>query len=125
MPNLFGLTVDQAKAAWEAAGFQRNRLDVTVGEPNYIVGHELVNGVNGDVVGGRELIGKPLLEAMPELRGQGYDEVLRSVIRAGEPVVGREALIMLEREGRLQETYWTFIFSPLRVMAPTSSGSLS
>src|SRR5688572_5922744 len=35
-------------------------------------------------------------------------------MRGGEPVVGSEALFMLEREGRLQETYWTFICSPLR-----------
>jgi hypothetical protein len=51
VPNLFGLTVDQAKAAWEDAGFQRNKLDVTVGPPNYLVGHELVNGVSGDYTG--------------------------------------------------------------------------
>jgi len=47
VPGLFGQTVDQAKVRWEAAGFQKNKLDVTVGPPNYIVGHELVNGVNG------------------------------------------------------------------------------
>ena len=51
VPNLFGLTVDQAKAAWEAAGFQKNRLDVTVGPPNYIVGHELVDNVSGNYTG--------------------------------------------------------------------------
>jgi hypothetical protein len=51
VPNLFGLTVDQAKVAWEGAGFHPNKLDVTVGPPNYIVGHELVNGVNGDWTG--------------------------------------------------------------------------
>src|SRR5262249_28630113 len=39
---------------------------------------------------------------------------VRGVTRAGEPVVGREARVMVEREGRLQESYWTFIFSPLR-----------
>src|SRR2546425_11259788 len=65
-------------------------------------------------VGGRDILGKPLLQALPEFRGQGFDELLRGVMRAGEPVVGREALFMLEREGRLQETYWTFICSPLR-----------
>ena len=44
---LIGLTTDQAKAAWEAAGFNKNKLDVTVGPPNYIVQHEFVNGVSG------------------------------------------------------------------------------
>jgi PAS domain S-box-containing protein len=76
--------------------------------------YEMANAAYLEVVGGRDILGKPLLCALPEFRGQGYDEVLRGVMRAGEPVVGRETLVMLEREGRLQETYWTFIYSPLR-----------
>lgn len=76
--------------------------------------YEIANAAYLEVVGGREILGKPLLAALPEFRGQGFDEVLRGVMRAGEPVVGREARVVLEREGRLQEAYWTFIFSPLR-----------
>ena len=57
VPNLFGKTVDQAKDLWKNAqggpppGFKPNNLDVTVGPPNYLVGHEDVNGVNGDWTG--------------------------------------------------------------------------
>jgi hypothetical protein len=42
---MMGQTVDVAIARWEAAGFKPNKLDVTVGPPNYIVGHEDVGGV--------------------------------------------------------------------------------
>jgi signal transduction histidine kinase/CheY-like chemotaxis protein len=76
--------------------------------------YEMANPAYLEVVGGRDILGKPLLCALPEFRGQGFDDVLRGVMRAGEPVVGRDALFMLEREGHLQETYWTFICSPLR-----------
>jgi signal transduction histidine kinase len=76
--------------------------------------YEMANAAYLEVVSGREILGKPLLHALPEFQGQGFDEVLRGVMRAGEPVVGREALFMLEHEGRLQETYWSFICSPLR-----------
>src|SRR5437763_14492985 len=76
--------------------------------------YEMANAAYLEVVGGREILGKPLLQALPEFRGQGFDEVLRGVMQAGAPIVGREARFMLEREGRLQETYWTFICSPLR-----------
>jgi PAS domain S-box-containing protein len=76
--------------------------------------YEMANAAFLELVGGRDLLGKPLLDALPEIGGQGYDEVLRGVMRGGEPVVGRDARIVLEREGRLQEAYWTFIFSPLR-----------
>src|SRR5690606_36251844 len=56
----------------------------------------------------------PLQDVIPELRGQGYDGFLRDVMCTGEPVVGKEMRLMVEREGRLQETYWTFIYAPLR-----------
>jgi signal transduction histidine kinase/ActR/RegA family two-component response regulator len=35
-------------------------------------------------------------------------------MRTGDPIVGQESKLLLEREGRLQETYWTFIYAPLR-----------
>jgi len=76
--------------------------------------YEMANAAYMHVVGGRDILGKPLLDALPEFRGQGYDGALRDVMRTGDPAVGQESQIMLEREGRLQETYWTFIFAPLR-----------
>jgi PAS domain S-box-containing protein len=75
---------------------------------------EMANAAYVRVVGGREIVGKPIGEALPELGSQGFDQVLRDVMRTGEPAVGKNALLMLERDGRLHETYWTFIYSPLR-----------
>jgi hypothetical protein len=57
VPNLFGRTVDEAKNLWKNAlggpppGFKPPNLDVTVGPPNYIVGHTDINGVQGDWTG--------------------------------------------------------------------------
>jgi signal transduction histidine kinase len=67
-----------------------------------------------DVVGGRAVVGKPLLEALPETRGQGFDELLRDVLRTGVAHVGREQLLRLERGGRVQDSYFTFIYAPVR-----------
>jgi signal transduction histidine kinase/CheY-like chemotaxis protein len=116
------LDVEERKRAMEGIERQREDLQSLIMQspvpisvlkgPDLV--YEMVNDAFHEVVGGREILGKPLLEALPEFRGQGFDEVMRGVMRAGEPVVGREVRIMLEREGRLQETYWTFIFSPLR-----------
>jgi signal transduction histidine kinase len=66
------------------------------------------------VTGGRELLGKPLLQAIPELEGQGFDELLHEVLRTGVAQVGREQLLRVERDGRLQDTYFTFIYAPVR-----------
>lgn len=40
---------------------------------------------------------KPLLEALPEVRGQGFDLLLDRVLETGEPVVAREIPVQLER----------------------------
>src|SRR5215208_1520997 len=37
-------------------------------------------------IGGRDVIGLPIREALPELDGQGFFEVLDQVYRTGEPV---------------------------------------
>lgn len=38
-----------------------------------------------------QLINKPLLEALPELKGQGFDHLLKEVIRTGVPFIANEA----------------------------------
>jgi PAS domain S-box-containing protein len=66
------------------------------------------------VVGGRDVVGKTFLEALPEARGQGFDAQLRQVMRTGTPYVGRETLVRLQRGGLLVDTYFTYIYAPLR-----------
>ena len=68
------------------------------------------------LVGGREIVGQALLEALPELQGQGLDDLLRGVMAAGQPFVGRELPVRLDRrgEGELDDAFYTFIYSPFR-----------
>jgi signal transduction histidine kinase len=75
---------------------------------------EMANPAYSELVGGRPLEGKPLLEAVPELRGQGFDDLLREVMRTGEPHVGRETPVQIVRNGQPQEIHCTFIYAPLR-----------
>ena len=75
---------------------------------------EMANASFRAAVGDRDLIGQPLLAALPELEGQGIDQQLLEVIRSGKPHVKRERLIRLERGGQLENTYWTMAFAPLR-----------
>jgi len=74
---------------------------------------EFVNQAYVDAAGSRPIVGKPMLEALPELRGQGFDELLLQVMRTGEPMVGREQLVQVERDGALVDTYFTFVYSAL------------
>jgi PAS domain S-box-containing protein len=60
-----------------------------------------------------EVIGLPLLEALPELRGQGFDVLLRQVMLNRVPFTGTEEPATMWREGQLQTTYYNFVFQPL------------
>jgi two-component sensor histidine kinase len=53
---------------------------------------------------------------LPELAGQGFDEMLRSVMRTGEPFIGRAFSVMLRREAGapLEERFLDFIYQPMR-----------
>ncbi|MVN75206.1 PAS domain-containing protein [Hymenobacter sp. HMF4947] len=61
---------------------------------------------------GRELIGKPVLGAMPELVGQPVPAMLRGVYETGITFEGREVLIQFVRptDGVLEDRYFNFVY---------------
>jgi signal transduction histidine kinase len=86
--------------------------------------YEFVNEAYYQLVGDRELLGKPLLEALPEMRDQGYVELLDRVRETGEPWVGRETPALLRRGayGTLETRYLDMVFQPLVEGDGTRSG---
>ena len=60
------------------------------------------------------IIGKPLLEAMPELRGQGFDGLMFEVMRTGVPFLANEIAARLVRNGKLGTLYFNVGYSPVR-----------
>ncbi|HET7274517.1 MAG TPA: PAS domain S-box protein [Longimicrobiaceae bacterium] len=77
---------------------------------------ELANPAYQRMLGGRELVGKTVREALPELAGQGYFEMRDTVYHTGEPNVRNEARIMadLDGDGEVEEYYMNFLTQPLR-----------
>ncbi len=71
----------------------------------------LVNPAYRQIFPGRELLGKPLLEALPEMRQTPIPGIVGQVYQTGETYVAREMPLMLARRegGPLDEMYWTFI----------------
>ena len=65
---------------------------------------------------GREVVGKPLLEAVPELRGQGIDELINQVIATGQPFIGNELPVRLDRggKGESEDVFYNLVYSPKR-----------
>jgi two-component system sensor histidine kinase VicK len=62
----------------------------------------------------RSVIGMPLEEAVPELRGQPFIPILQDVWRRGETYQSRDAEARLMVDGRMQTFYFDFTYFPLR-----------
>jgi signal transduction histidine kinase len=87
---------------------------------------ELVNPLYHQMVGKRELIGKPIREVFPEFKGQGFFEVLDSVYKTGLMFTGNELLAVIEHEnGRPEEGYFNFIYQPIIGAGGEAEGVLS
>ncbi len=87
----------------------------------------LVNDAYYATVGRRELIGKPVLEALPEVRNQGFADLLDQVLDTGEPFVGHEVPVNLARRpgSPPEQRFITFIYHPLTDPDGTVSGVLA
>ncbi|AZI67845.1 PAS domain-containing sensor histidine kinase [Kaistella daneshvariae] len=62
----------------------------------------------------RAVIGKKLEEALPELEGQPFIDILKNIFRTGESYIAKEDPVDLEVDGRLQTFYYSFSYRPLR-----------
>ena len=77
---------------------------------------EVTNDAYLQVVGYRDLIGKNVREALPDLEGQGFYELLDRVYETGEAFVGRQIPIALQPSpgGPKQQAYLDFVSQPIR-----------
>jgi PAS domain S-box-containing protein len=85
---------------------------------------EMVNPLYMDLIGQRDVIGKTVLEAVPEAEGQGFADLLDRVYQTGERHVGHGTPIKLARGGSqiLEERYLDFVYQPRRDSDGTISG---
>ena len=61
-----------------------------------------------------EVVGKPLLEVFPELRGQGFDGPMHQVMATGEPYFGTERPVTVQRDGASVTVVFNFVYVPNR-----------
>lgn len=60
---------------------------------------ELANAAYIKLIGRSDILGKTVCEALPEVEGQGYFELLDKVYKTGEPYVGIAVPVELQRKG--------------------------
>ncbi|MFD2744595.1 MULTISPECIES: PAS domain-containing sensor histidine kinase [Sphingobacterium] len=61
-----------------------------------------------------QIIGMPIADAIPELDGQPFVDILLNVLHSGIPYYGRENWIQLERNGKISEGYFNFDCKPFK-----------
>lgn len=67
------------------------------------------------LVGGRDVLGRSVKEALPEIEGQGFYELLDSVYSTGKDHSANSARVMLRDDtGRLREAFVDFSYAPIR-----------
>jgi PAS domain S-box-containing protein len=69
-----------------------------------------------------QMMGKPIFDCIPHVKGQGFEELLDSVRLTGVPVKGDGASVLLERDGVLDTVYVNFVYQPFRETDGTISG---
>jgi signal transduction histidine kinase len=77
--------------------------------------YEFANPLQRKLMGGRELVGRTLLEAIPDLSPEMV-ALHRDVVQRGVRAVGNEYPVTLDYagEGRAETKFWNFIYEPLR-----------
>ncbi|MDQ3802155.1 MAG: PAS domain S-box protein, partial [Acidobacteriota bacterium] len=85
----------------------------TLSGPEHVF--EVTNPAYLQLIGHRNVIGKPAREALPEVNGQGFFELLDNVYRTGVPFIGRELPVRIQREpdGPPEERFVDFVYQPI------------
>ncbi len=85
---------------------------------------ELANEQYMLAVGRRDLLHRRVRDALPEVEGQGYFQILDRVFQTGVPFAGREMRVMLSRQpGAAPEERWLdFVYLPMREADGSVSG---
>jgi signal transduction histidine kinase len=105
-------SVEEAHALRLARIFEHAPVGVALLRgPSFIV--EFANEGYLSQVGRREIVGRPLRDALPELAEQPVSEQLESVFRTGTPHIGRSERLLLDRGAGPQEAFFDVVYQPL------------
>jgi PAS domain S-box-containing protein len=76
---------------------------------------ELANAAYSQLVGNRDVVGRTVREALPDVAGQGFFELLDNVYSGGQPFVGRALRVSLQQEpgATPEEHYVDLVYQPI------------
>jgi PAS domain S-box-containing protein len=83
----------------------------------------LANDSMKEVLGkGSDIEGKPILEVLPEIKGQPFPDLLDNVYNTGIPFSANEMLAQLTQNGKLENVYFNYVYQPYYETDKTISG---
>lgn len=111
--------LDNQKANWEREKLQALYMQAPVaigifeGKDHVI---ELINPRMSELLGrcAEALLHKPLFEALPEMAGQGFEDILAGVFYSGIPYEAKEVSVKLNRDGKRITGFYNIVYQPLR-----------
>ncbi|TDK38915.1 response regulator [Rhizobium deserti] len=91
-------------------------------EPDHIF--DIANGAFRALVGREDLIGKPVQQALPDVSGQGFFELLDQVYRTGVPYSANGAAVLLQRRRgeEPEQRFLDFVYQPIKSAAGDVTG---
>ncbi|WP_026461985.1 PAS domain-containing protein [Adhaeribacter aquaticus] len=114
---------DQVQLAYQKAEDQRLTLERLIMQAPAIFAilkgpehrYELVNPQYQRLLPNRELIGRTVAEAVPEVVDQGFVQILDNVFKTREPFIASEIGVKLDwyNTGQLEEAFFTTTYQPL------------
>jgi signal transduction histidine kinase len=117
-------TINPRPATPESAAERENFYQLLMDTPAVIAvlsgpqhTYILANKLYMETIGiDRSIVGKPIREALPELADQGIFELLDDVYRTGQPFIGHEIEVGLDRKGtgEREPVFFNFIYQPIR-----------
>jgi signal transduction histidine kinase len=121
---------ERARAEAEAAGAQLREVFLrapaiiaTLRGPEHVF--ETANPLYRRLVGNRDIIGKPVRVALPEVVDQGFPELLDEVYRTGVPFIANEMSLSIQGERGIEEVFMNFVYQPLFDVEGNVSGVLA
>jgi PAS domain S-box-containing protein len=118
------------RVAREQAIEQRNRLLLQAPVGACILRgpqlhHELTNDRYCEMVGRRDIVGKTLREAFPELAGSDWERLLQRLYREGEPFVADEYPVTLDIGGGPEQRFYKLSIQALRQPSGATEGLMA
>jgi len=93
--------------------------------PEYVV--DLINPSLCEIYAKRqtELIGRPIFEAIPQSKGQGFEELLDNVRLTGKSFKGSGLPVTIMKGRKLETIYFDFVYEPFKENDGTISGVIA